>query len=48
VTDPLLNITWQGFTPSEPHYVIYYLEQLAPDGKYAKDYDKDIFDFTQG
>jgi hypothetical protein len=26
VSDQQQNITWQAFVPSQPHYVIYYLE----------------------
>jgi hypothetical protein len=26
VSDKQQNITWQAFAPSQPHYVIYYLD----------------------
>jgi hypothetical protein len=26
VSDQQQNITWQAFAPSQPHYIIYYIE----------------------
>jgi hypothetical protein len=48
VTEQQQNITWQAFAPSQPHYVIYFLDTLDSDGSYYQGFEKDVFNFTQG
>ena len=48
VSDQQQNITWQAFAPSQPHYVIYYLDTLDTDGSYYQGFEAGVFNFTQG